>query len=294
MINDIIQYLINGLVQGSVYALIALGYSLVYGVLRMVNFAHGEFYMIGAFISFGLLKFFSVPLFPAVVISAILTGIFSVLLERSVYLPVRNQPKTSSLLAALGASLLLQNVGQALFGAAPRGMPVQIEDNYHFLGDFFVTDMQMIIMGVTSALLLTLWLIVNKTKVGLSLRAVSFNKDVAELMGINSNTMISIAFLLGGGFAAIAGTLIGLYYNSIDPMMGVVPGIKAFTAAVIGGIGYLPGTACGALLIGILENLVVGFIGGSYKDIVTFALLIAILILKPNGLFNKSKAIEKV
>ncbi len=284
---DFINYLFNGFTQGSIYALIALGYTMVYGIIKLINFAHGEFFMIGAFIGFYCATS-GIPLFICIPISMIGSGIIAVIIEKLVYKPIRSAGRIPALITALGTSLFFQYLGQGTLGADPKSFPNIIEIKSYQIGEMIITNIQLIIIGSTFLLMLFLWWFVSKTKTGKAMRACSYNKDVAELMGINSNKIISLTFFIGASFAGAAGVLVGIYYNTIDPMMGLIPGLKAFIAAVLGGIGIIPGAVIGGLILGIAENLVVGFWVSTYRDAIAFAILIIILLFKPSGILGKN------
>ena len=289
---DLGQYLINGLAQGSIYALIALGYTMVYGIIKLINFAHGEFYMIGAFIGYYCI-ISGMPLlvaFPAAMLGA---GIFAVIVERIVYRPIRHAGRIPALITALGTSLLLQYLGQGVIGADPKAFPAAMAEKTFMFGEIIVTSTQLIIMSVTIILMIILWWLVNHTKTGKAMRATSFDKNAAELMGIDTNKVISWTFFIGASLAGAAGVLVGMYYNTVEPMMGMIPGLKAFVAAVLGGIGIIPGAVIGGLTLGIAENLVVGFWVSTYRDAIAFGILILILLIKPSGILGKNTK-EKV
>jgi len=285
--SDLGQYLVNGLVQGSIYALVSLGYTMVYGIIRLINFAHGEFYMIGAFIGLFMSQA-HLPLwvvFPGAMLGA---GLAAVIVERLVYKPIRHAGKIPALITALGTSLFFQYLGQRLLGADPRPFAPPYEERTYMMGEVMVTTTQLIIVGVTIGLMLFLWWLVKKTKVGKAMRAVSFNKDAAELMGIDTNRIISFTFFIGASLAGAAGVLVGMYYNTVEPMMGMIPGLKAFVAAVLGGIGSIPGAVLGGLFLGVAENMVMGFWVSTYRDAVAFAILVLVLILRPAGILGKN------
>ncbi len=293
LIYDFLQYLVNGLSQGSIYALIALGYTMVYGILKLINFAHGEFYMIGSFTGFFLIRM-GVPLYFALPLSMLVPGLIAVLVELVAYRPIRHAGKIPALITALGVSFFFQYFGQGVVGADPKPYPSVFPEKTYNIGEAIsVSSTQLIIMGSTVFLMFFLWWLVNFTKIGKAMRALSYSKDASELMGINTNRVISFTFFLGASLAGLAGVMVGAYYNSIDPMMGLIPGIKAFIAAVLGGIGVIPGAFLGGLLLGVIENLVVGFWISTYRDVVAFAILILILLIKPTGLLGK-KSKEKV
>lgn len=376
--GEFIQQLINGLSMGSIYALIALGYTMVYGILKLINFAHGEVYMIGAFVSyysfrnlffeniaarfkvnlqfaseyfdkiavlksnpgiasgfimknfekFGLTKeqaansdlvigvinkqtsalellknyinANSIWIFLAIVIIAmVVTAIFGVILEKLAYKPLRNSSRISVLLTALGVSMFLQNTGIKLFGdgkAYPeliKKKTITILGHNLFGYEVTMTNYQAIIIAVSIILMVVLTVVVKYTKVGKAMRAVAFDGVAAKLMGIDINRTISFTFAIGSALAAVAGVLVGMTFGRIDPLMGMMPGIKAFVAAVLGGIGSIPGAVLGGIIMGISEAMVVGFVSSTYKDAIAFGILILILIVKPSGIFG-SNVKEKV
>jgi branched-chain amino acid transport system permease protein len=288
-----LQQLLNGLALGSVYALIALGYTMVYGIIKLINFAHGEMYMLGAYFGFYAITMFKLSLFPAMLVSMVAAAVVGVLLERIAYRPLRNSPRISVLITAIGASLLFQSTAQLVFGAAFKPFPQAMPFRRIQLGPVFITNRQLLIFGVAVVLMVALHLLVTYTKFGKAMRAVARDKEAALLMGINVDRIISITFALGSALAATAGILVGMYYNRIDPYMGTMPGLKAFVAAVLGGIGIVPGAVVGGLLMGVAENLVVTLGSSTLRDAVAFAVLIVVLLVRPNGLLGK-KGMEKV
>ncbi len=290
--KDLCQYTLNGLAQGSIYALIALGYTMVYGIIKLINFAHGEFYMIGAFIGFACISA-GFPLWIAMPLAMIGSGLVAALVERLVYRPIRNAGRITALITALGVSLFFQYSGQLTIGAEPKAFPSVIENTTYDLGDVYIETNMIIIMVLTALLMVFLYWLVGHTKVGKAMRATSFDVGTAELMGINSNRIISFTFFIGAAFAGAAGVLVGMYYNTIDPLMGMIPGIKAFVAAVLGGIGIIPGAVVGGLVLGLAENLVTGFWVSTYRDAIAFGILILILVIRPSGLLGKNTK-EKV
>ncbi len=300
--TEFLQQLINGLAFGSILALIALGYTMVYGILRFINFAHGDIFMLGAFSGFYLAPKIA-TLFPlpsiaggiAVLIASMaICAALGVLIERLAYRPLRKRPKLTVLITAIGVSLFLEYTGQFVFGAAPKKFP-EILPSFPVaqIGGLSLNSNQLIVLGVTIFLLLALRFIVLKTKIGTAMRAVSFNPEAAALMGVNTDIVISFTFALGSALAAAAGILWAINYPAIDPLMGILPGLKAFVAAVLGGIGNLPGAALGGIIIGVTETLVSGYISSTYRDAIAFGVLILILLVKPSGLLGK-KEIEKV
>jgi branched-chain amino acid transport system permease protein len=306
---EFLQQLINGLSQGSIYALIALGYTMVFGVLRFINFAHGDVFMLGAFAGLytapTLLKLFgggpSFAAATAVLLAAMLIcAIIGIVIERLCYRPLRERPRLTVLITAIGVSLFLESTGQYVFGVNPQSFPeiitdraIEIPESWGAFSALTITAGQLIVVGVTFLLLIGLRGIVLYTRLGMAMRALSFNPLVASLMGVNTDVVISFTFGLGSALAGAAGILTSIQQPSIDPLMGINAGLKAFVAAVLGGIGNIPGAALGGVLIGFLEALVVGYINPTYRDPIVFAVLILILLLKPSGLLGKSER-EKV
>ena len=283
-----LQQLVNGLILGSVYALIALGYTMVYGIIKLINFAHGDLYMMGAFIGYYLINSFQLNFFLALILTMVLTACLGVLIEFLAYRPLRNSTKIAALITAIGVSFFLEYGMVYLFGANTRAFPQALETVKYNLGPITVTNVQLTILGVSVFLMLALQFIVQKTKMGKAMRAVSVDSDAAQLMGINVNSTISFTFALGSALAGAAGVLIGLYYNSVDPLMGMAPGIKAFVAAVLGGIGITPGAALGGFISGLLETLAVTIGLSSYRDAVVYGILIVILLVRPAGILGKN------
>jgi len=283
-----LQQLINGLSLGSIYALIALGYTMVYGIIKLINFAHGDIYMVGAFVGYTAINSLKLSFLPALILSMVFCAILGVAIERIAYKPLRNATRVAALITAIGMSYLLQNGMIYLVGSETRAFPQVIENNIYEFAGLQVSQTQILIFGTTIILMLALQLIVQKTKMGKAMRAVSTDADAARLMGINVDNVISFTFALGSSLAGAAGVLVGLYYNSIEPMMGYAPGLKAFIAAVLGGIGIIPGAMFGGFTIGIIETLVSGYGGSMIKDAVVYLILIIILIFKPSGLLGKN------
>lgn len=298
----IVQQLINGLSLGSIYALIALGYTLVYGTLRFINFAHGDVFMLGAFWGFYFNQFFlnvlgvSGPLshVTVCVLAMVCCGGVGILIERLAYRPLRQQPKLTMLITAIGVSLFLEYGGQWLFGADPKPFPALIPDvPWLETPQMVLSTGPAIVMVVAMGLLLMLYTVVFHTKMGRAMRAVASNPKAASLMGVNPDYVIGFTFALGSVLAGAAGLLYASLYPSINPMMGIFPGLKAFVAAVVGGIGHMGGAVLGGFLIGLLETFLTGYLSPIYKDAITFGCLIVILVVKPSGLLGKS-SIEKV
>ena len=282
------QQLVNGIILGSIYALLALGYTMVYGIIKLINFAHGDIYMIGAFVGYYAINSLKMNFWIALVFSMIVCAILGVVIEFLAYRPLRNSTRISALITAIGVSFFLEYIMVYFVGADTRSFPQKIAIKTYHLGSISVTNVQLLILVVALVLMVALQLIVKKTKMGKAMRAVSVDSDAAELMGISVNNTISFTFALGSSLAGAAGVLIGLYYNSIEPLMGMTPGIKAFVAAVLGGIGIIPGAALGGFVIGILETLSTAFGLSRYRDAIVYGVLIVILLLRPAGILGKN------
>jgi branched-chain amino acid transport system permease protein len=313
-LSEILQQIINGLSLGAIYALIALGYTMVYGVLRFINFAHSEVFMVGAFAGYylgrmaewGASKRLHLPpwliipnesVWGGTLIILLAMGVcaaLGVLIEKLAYRPLRNRPTLTVLITAIGVSLLLQNLGQVVFGPNPKAYPPLFpQKNIVLPGSLTVSSNQIVVLCIAVALLWALRHIVVKTRIDTAMRALSFNPTAASLVGINNDFVISFTFALGSALAAAGGILYALNYPSIDPLMGTLPGLKAFVAAVLGGIGNLPGAALGGLLIGLVETFVRGSHWSTYTDAIVFSILILILLFRPAGLLGKFRT-EKV
>lgn len=307
--HELIQQLIVGLSVGSTYALIALGYTMVYGVLRLINFAHGDVYMVGAVVGYYLAVWMAAAAAPVwVMLVAVFAGsvaactVLGFGIEFLAYRPLRNQPRLVLLITAIGVSLLLENLFQLplLFGPTPQYFPQALRDALNapvrFTGSLEISRLDLLTLGVSLGLMAVMTWVVLKTKTGLALRAVSFRFDTAMLMGINTGRIISFTFVFGSGLAAVAGVLDGIRYN-VQPLMGILPGLKAFIAAVLGGIGSIPGALIGGLLLGLIETFLRGVIlrqqYTGYSHAGAFVILILILLVKPSGLLGKP-AQEKV
>ncbi|MDA3847223.1 MAG: branched-chain amino acid ABC transporter permease [Vallitaleaceae bacterium] len=289
-----IQQIVYGLSAGSIYALIALGYTMVYGIVKLINFAHGEVLMMGAYFTiFGIISF-NIPIILALPISMVLCALLGMFIDRVAYKPLRNAPRISALITALGVSMFLSNFFKLLFGAEKRKMPdfPALKGGYVF-GDVTIPYKAILTLVLTLVCLITLQIIVRKTKVGRAMRAVSEDKQAAQLMGVNVDLTISITFAIGSALAAVGGVLYAINYSQIFPTMGTLTGLKAFVAAVLGGIGILPGAMFGGFLIGIVENLTKGYGAGGWSNAVVFGILIIVLLVKPEGIFGKNTR-EKV
>ena len=285
---NVLQQLVNGLSLGSIYALLALGYTMVYGIIKLINFAHGEVYMLGAFIGYYVANNFGFGLVLTLLTSMIICAILGMLIEFLAYRPLRNSTRIAALITAIGVSFLLQSLMIYFVGADTRPYPQLMKNITYDLGIFQISKIQIVIIVTSLFLMLLLQFIVQQTKMGRAMRAASVDPEAAQLMGINVNYTISFTFALGSSLAAAGGVLIGLYYNSIDPMMGVAPGLKAFIAAVFGGIGIIPGAALGGFAIGIIETVVSALGFTAYRDAVVYLILIIVLLVKPSGLLGKN------
>ena len=283
-----LQQLVNGLILGSVYALLALGYTMVYGIIKLINFAHGDIYMIGAFMGYYLINILKFNFFLSLILAMIGTAILGVLIEFLAYRPLRNSTRIAALITAIGVSFLLE-YGMIFFvGANTRSFPQVIKTVRFNLGPISISNIQLLILGISIFLMVALQFIVQKTKMGKAMRAVSVDSDAAQLMGINVNRTISFTFALGSALAGAAGVLIALYYNSLEPLMGMTPGIKSFVAAVLGGIGIIPGAALGGFVIGLLETFATALGLSDFRDAIVYAILIVILLIRPAGLLGKN------
>ena len=297
--DTFIQQMINGLTLGSVYALIALGYTLVYGIIKLLNFAHGDIFMVGSFVSYYLILSFNMNVFVAFLGTMAITAVLGVVTAQIAYKPLRNAPRISALITAIGVSYLLRNGMIVLAGAETRAYLQAFENvpsfvNQSFqIGSITIRAMQVILLVTTIALMVILQFIVQKTKMGKAMRAVSVDADAAQLMGIDTNTVIAFTFVLGSALAGASGMLVGIYYNSISPMLGAGYGTKAFVAAVIGGIGLVPGAVLGGYLLGMIEVMITAYGNSMIRDAVVYIILIVILLIRPAGLLGKHQS-EKV
>ena len=298
--DTLLQQIINGLSLGAIYALIALGYTMVYGVLRLINFAHGDVYMLGAFAGYYLANALNLDANPSVVgMIAVTIGAMAiaaavgVLIERLAYRPVRHHSRLTSLITAIGVSLLLEYGGQVVFGAAPKFFPQMIRSETYALGGAQITNQNLLIIVVALVVMFALQFIVHRTKAGKAMRATSYNLNVAKLMGINTDRVIAFTFALGSALAAVGGVMVALAIPRVDPLMGLMTGLKAFVAAVLGGIGNIPGAMIGGMLIGLMETWLGATSYSTYRDAVAFGVLIVILLVRPAGIMGTT-ASEKV
>ena len=286
------QQLVNGFTLGLIYALIAVGYTMVYGVIELINFAHGEIYMLGAFLTLSFLST-GMPLVLAVILAMLAVAAIGVLLDIVAYRPLREAPRLAALITAIGMSIFLQNLAMIIWGSRPLPFPRQAlpaffgEPAFSF-SDVTISWMQVIIYVVALLLMVALNLIITKTRIGTAMRALAQNRTAAALMGINVNRVISFTFALGSGMGAVAGVMVSMYYNTMYPTMGYLAGVKAFAAAVLGGIGSVPGAMLGGVVLGIAETLGAGYISSPYRDGVAYAVRILVIIFRPSGFLGRS------
>jgi branched-chain amino acid transport system permease protein len=300
-VNEFLQHTINGLALGSIYALVALGYTMVFGVLQLINFAHGDIFMVGSFIGLYFIRFV-IPnaepsIFTAIMVILVAmagSAFVGVIIEKFAYRPLRKAPRINILITAIGVSLLLEYGGQLVFGASPQFFPnILPRQNIDLGGNILLDSNQITIFIVSFVLMQILQFLVFKTQFGRSMRAISHSLETANLIGINVNKVILITFIIGSSLAGAAGVLYGVAYPKIDPLLGLLPGLKAFIAAVLGGIGNVTGAVVGALILGLSETYVAGYLSSTYRDALAFVILILVLLLRPAGLLG-SKKIEKV
>src|SRR6201986_1423196 len=301
-----IQELVNGLTQGSLYALIALGYTMVYGILKLLNFAHGDLYMVGAYIGYFVIQWFggasqlSIPvpllIFIMFMLSALGAGVLGVLIERFAYRPLRNAPRIAPLITALGVSFILENSVLLLFGGFPKSYStnrfISFSSGIH-IGDVNIDSVQITIFVVSIAMMFGLMRLVDRTTLGKSMRAGGSDREAAEMLGINVDRVISYTFFTGSAMAGVAGVMSGLAFNQISATIGFLAGLKAFTAAVVGGIGSIPGAMIGGLFIGLCEAFAASYISSKYTDLIVFGILIVTMLVRPTGIFGRP-ALQKV
>ena len=294
------QELVNGLTTGALYALVALGFTMVYGVLKLLNFAHGDLYMIGSYVGFFVIQWFggpnkltiAVPLLLVImfVLAALLVGGLGVAMERFAYRPLRDAPRIAPLITAIGVSFFLENSALLLFGAQYR-----VYNTSEFIslssgiqiGSVTIDSVQILVLVLAALLTVGLRLLVNRTTLGKQMRAVAADREAAEMLGINVNFTIAATFFIGGALAGVAGVMGGLLFNQVTPTIGFIAGLKAFTAAVVGGIGSIPGAVLGGLLIGVAESFITGYISSTYSNLLVFLLLIAVMLVRPSGLLGR-------
>ncbi len=293
-----LQQLVNGITLGGVYALIAVGYTMVYGVISLINFAHGEIYMLGAFLAYTLVAVLGMPFFAAFFLTLVICAVLGIVLDFVAYRPLRKAPRLAALITAIGMSIFLQNMAMLIWGSQiksyPRDMlPTFFSEAAITFGDVTLSWLQLFILSITLLSMIILHLTIHKTRIGMAMRAISQDKTASALMGIGVNRVISFTFAIGSAMGAMAGILVGLYYNAIFPTMGYVAGIKAFAAAVLGGIGSVPGAMLGGGVLGIAEVMGAGYISSEYRDGISYAVMIAVILFKPSGLIGKQMG-EKV
>lgn len=293
-----LQQLVNGITLGGVYALIAVGYTMVYGVIQLINFAHGEVYMLGGFMAYTLVAVLGMPFFPAFILTLLICALLGIILDFVAYRPLRKAPRLAALITAIGMSIFLQNMALLIWGSQiksyPRDMlPAFFSEAAITFGEVSLSWLQLFILGITLISMIILHLTIHKTRIGMAMRAISQDKTASALMGIGVNRVISFTFAIGSAMGGMAGILVGLYYNAIFPTMGYVAGIKAFAAAVLGGIGSVPGAMLGGAVLGIAEVMGAGYISSEYRDGISYAVMIAVILFKPSGLIGKQMR-EKV
>ena len=289
------QQLANAASLGSLYSLIAIGYTMVYGILRLINFAHGDVFMLGGYAAFYLIAAAIMPWWVAIIVAIALTSLFGVGLERVAYRPLRDSPRISLMISAIGASFLLESLGVVIFGGRPKSFPsLPLFDTVVNFGSVSVLSVSLFIPVITAIMLVVLLYVVHKTKTGMAMRAVSTDVEAARLMAIGVNSVISITFGIGSALAALGGIMWAIKYPQLNPLMGIMPGLKCFIAAVIGGIGNIGGAVLGGFLLGFIEIMVVAFLPSltGYRDAFSFVLLILVLLLKPAGLLGKRQTIK--
>ena len=303
-----VQQVVNGVTLGSVYALIALGYSMVYGILKLLNFAHGDVYMMGAFIGYGVLTVFGGALSPSIPIPLLIvfmfgaamlgSGLLGIGIERFAYRPLRNAPRIAPLISALGVSFFLQNAALLLFSGNFRSYgSFDLYNGSLFLpleaGPLKISPLRILVISTTLALMVVLTLFVSRTQLGRAMRAVAYDREAAAMMGINVDRVIVVTFFIGSALAAAAGVMVGLVFQRVYPYMGFIAGLKGFTAAVVGGIGSIPGAMLGGLIIGLAEAFATGYISSTFSDLIVFGILITVMLVRPTGLLGKAD-IKKV
>ena len=283
----LLQQLINGITQGSIFALIAISFSLVWGLLKMVNFALGEIYMFGAFLGWLIVSYICPNIFVAMAASLVIGWLLGYIIEKCAFKALRGAPHIASLICTFGFSILLKEIAHVIFGAETKSMPDFFSGIAFTIGEASVSWLQIVMIVTAIIILVGLQLFIYKTKIGLGIRAVSMDYQAAGLMGINVDRVISVAFSLAGSLAGIVGVLAASYYNAVNPVMGFLPGFKGFTAAVFGGITSIPGAILGGYLLGIIENLSVQFVSSGYRDLIGYGILVLFLLFRPNGILGK-------
>jgi branched-chain amino acid transport system permease protein len=305
-LQELIQTIVSGLVTGCIYALIALGYTMVYGILKLLNFAHGDVYMVGAYIGYFVIQWFGGPnaliipvpllIFLMLVISGLGTGVLGVAIERFAYRPLRNAPRIAPLITALGVAFVLENTVLLFFGGFPRSYNtsqfISLSNGITF-GSIHIDSVEIMIVILSALMMLGLQLLVDRTTLGKSMRAVASDREAAEMLGIDVNRTISLTFFIGSAMAGVAGVMSGLEFNTITNTIGFLAGLYAFTAAVVGGIGSIPGAMVGGLIIGLCQSLSNSYISTKYSDLIVFGILIVTMLVRPTGIFGR-QALQKV
>ncbi len=287
------QQLVNGLTLGVIYALIAVGYTMVYGVIELINFAHGEIYMLGAFFCVTFITLAGLPLWLAILMAMACCAVLGVLIDIIAYRPLRGSHRLAVLITAIGMSIFLQNLALVIWGSRPKAFPQDAvpaffaEQAFAF-GDVNITWLHLFIFAVTTIMMVGLYLIISRTQIGAAMRALAQNRTACQLMGVNVNRVISFTFALGSAMGAMAGVLVAMFYNTLYPTMGYTAGVKAFAAAVLGGIGSVPGAMFGGLVLGVAEAMGAGYVSSLYRDGVAYAVMIAVIIFRPSGILGKS------
>jgi branched-chain amino acid transport system permease protein len=287
-----LQQLINGLTIGGIYAMIAVGYTMVYGVIQLINFAHGEIYMLGAFFAVSFIAFLNLPFYVAFLLSMACCAVCGILLDVIAYRPLRNSPRLAALITAIGMSIFLQNLAMIIWGSRPKpfpqgSLPGYFEKSAVTFAGINLSWFHLFIFGITICMMLGLHLTIQKTRWGKAMRAVAQNKTMAALAGINVNRVISYTFALAGAMGGAAGIMVSAYYNSLYPTMGYLAGVKAFAAAVLGGIGSVPGAMLGGVVLGVAEAMGAGYLSSLYRDGISYAVMIIVIVFVPAGLFGK-------
>lgn len=293
MLTNILEQLINGLRTGSIYALIALGYTMVYGIAKMINFAHGDIIMVGAYALYVAIALLHLPAIPAIIFTCVVCAVLGVIIERIAYKPLRNAPRLAVLITAIGVSYFLQSASLIIFKATPIPFQSIINVDSINIGGVTISGITIVTLVVTTISMIILTFFINKTKAGSAMRAVSEDMGAAQLVGINVNKTITMTFAIGSFLAAVAGILYICQYQSLKPTMGALPGIKAFVAAVLGGIGSIPGAMLGGIVLGIIESFSKAFISTELSDAIVFSVLVIVLLVRPSGFLGKKKS-EKV
>ena len=292
MLINFIEQLINGLRTGSIYALIAIGYTMVYGIAKMINFAHGDIIMVGAYALYFSISVLGLPVPVALLLTVIVCSVLGVLIEKIAYKPLRKAQPLAVLITAIGMSFFLQSSSLLMFGSTPIPFQSVIPNENIKVGPVIISSITLVTLIVTAVAMILLTLFINKTKLGSAMRAVSEDKGAAELMGINVNSTISMTFAIGSALAAVAGILYISQYQSMKPTLGALPGIKAFVAAVLGGIGSIPGAMLGGILLGLIESVSKAYISTELADAIVFGVLIVVLLFRPSGLLGKKKIVK--